>query len=229
MSGGKVRAFICEHSELVRNGIACALQQSGDIEIVGSASDALSALEEIGRLMPDVVVMDVLAPQVDGIEATKRVKSAHPDIPILVLTSTADDDILFGALSSGADGYCLQQSPLPNIVQAVVVTASGATWLDPSIAMKVLRNCSRPGTCTHQTITKSGLPDNKFRLSVREMDVLEHLVEGLSNREIAGRMCVSADTVKTHARHIMEKLMVSDRTQAAVKALREGLVVAKVR
>jgi DNA-binding NarL/FixJ family response regulator len=229
MSGGKVRAFICEYSELVRNGIACALQQSGDIEIVGSASDALSALEEIGRLVPDVVVMDVLAPQVDGIEATKRVKSAHPDIPILVLTSTADDDILFGALSSGADGYCLQQSPLPNIVQAVVVTASGATWLDPSIAMKVLRNCSRPGTCTHQAIAKSGMPDNKFRLSAREMDVLEHLVEGLSNREIAGRMCVSADTVKTHARHIMEKLMVSDRTQAAVKALREGLVVAKMR
>lgn len=224
MGERKISVFICEDSEVVRAGIFFALQRSKTVKVMGWAGDGLAGIETVSTVQPDVVLMDVLMPHVDGIEATRQIKFANPSIKVLILTAANDDQTIFAALASGADGYCLKQSPLSNILQAIVATASGASWLDPAIAMRVLRHCAQEGTFSARNLPKLGGKDERFRLSVREIEVLHFLVEGLSNKEIAERMVLSIETVKTHLRHVMEKLQVADRTNAALKALREGLI-----
>jgi len=225
--GDKIKVLICDDSEVVRTGITCALQKQPGYKVIGFAQDGLIAVEKVAELQPDVVLMDVLMPHLDGIEATRQIKAAHPATKVLMLTAADDEQTIMAALASGADSYCLKQGPLSHILQAVIITAAGASWLDPVIAMRVLRNCSREGSVSSTRIAKLGTKDDRFRLSPREIEVLSFLVEGLSNREIAERLCLSTETVKTHMRHIMEKLIVADRTQAAVKALREGLIERK--
>lgn len=224
MHNDEITVLICDDSEVVRTGIACALEREPGFKVVGYAQDGLVALERVSALEPSVVLMDVMMPHLDGIEATRQIKAAYQGAKVLMLTAADDEQTIMAALASGADSYCLKQGPMFHILQATVATVSGATWLDPAIAMRVLRNCARDGTASSTRISRLGLKDDRFRLSVREMEVLNFLVEGLSNREIADRMCLSTETIKTHMRHIMEKLMVADRTQAAVKALRSGLI-----
>jgi NarL family two-component system response regulator LiaR len=170
-------------------------------------------------LRPAIVLMDIGLPKVDGIEATQQVKKALPETRILMFSSADEEDVVFAALAAGADGYCLKSISGEQLEVAIRAILSGAAWLDPAIAAKVL---TRAGGKV-DSASASG-QKGKFALSPREIEVLELLVNGSSNREIADALVVSQETVKTHMRHIMEKLAVSDRTQAAVKAMRENLV-----
>lgn len=213
------------------------LEQAPDITIVGEAADGKKGVDAVAELKPNVVLMDIGLPAIDGIEATDQIKKNTPGVRVIMLTSHDNDRDVFAALSAGADGYCLKETPTQQLVLAIRAVADGAAWLDPGIASKVLRasvaghtpttiappQAGKDGGATKDGALSSG--DAKVaRLSQREIDVLKLVVEGMSNQAIAEKLFVSVETVKTHMRRIMEKLAVSDRTQAAVKAMREGLL-----
>jgi DNA-binding NarL/FixJ family response regulator len=170
-------------------------------------------------LNPDVVLMDLAMPVMNGIDATQEIKKTQPHIRIIMLTTHESDEDVFAALGAGADAYCLKTIDTSELAVVLKTVANGAAWLDPAIARRVLRNVQpAPTKSGNQSV---GLVTN---LSPRELEVLGLVVEGLSNQEMAQKLFVSNDTIKSHMRHIMEKLLVSDRTQAAVKALKMGLI-----
>ncbi|MCC7531529.1 MAG: response regulator transcription factor, partial [Candidatus Melainabacteria bacterium] len=183
------------------------------------------AVDSILSLKPDVVLMDIGLPTMDGIEATKKVKELAPDCKVIMLTSHDSDRDVFAALAAGADGYCLKEVSGTQLAMAIRCVADGAAWLDPGVASRVLKACAVGGNVPQSAVSMTKQPTAAQQsLSQRELDVLKLVVDGLSNQEIADKLVVSVETVKTHMRHIMEKMAVSDRTQAAVKAMREGLV-----
>ncbi len=217
-----ISIFIAEDHEITRVGLRLTLEQLTGFQVVGEAHDGKLAADRIVELKPDVVLMDIGLPTIDGIEATRRVKEQSPDAKIIMLTSHDSDRDVFAALAAGADGYCLKEVSGTQLAMAIRCVADGAAWLDPGVASRVLKACASGGTQSSSADpAKAASPQT---LSQRELDVLKLVVEGLSNQEIAERLVVSVETVKTHMRHIMEKLAVSDRTQAAVKAMREGIV-----
>ncbi len=218
-----ITVLIAEDQLITRLGLRMVIEGFADLKIVGEAVNGQSAVDLAKNLRPSVIVMDVGMPVIDGIEATKQIKELAPDTSVLILTSHDHDDDVFAALAAGANGYCLKDASKETLASAIRVVSHGASWLDPAIAKRVLRAC----TAQHSS-RPSSTPDqksDKFALSTRENEVLELLVDGLSNQQMAERLFISNETVKTHMRHIMEKLAVSDRTQAAVKALREGLLL----
>jgi two-component system, NarL family, response regulator LiaR len=211
-----VRVLIAEDQELTRVGLLVTLERLSNITVVGEANDGQSAVHQAMTLQPDVVLMDVGMPVMDGIDATQQIKASQPQTKVIMLTTDDSDQSVFAALGAGADGYCLKTIGKEQLRTAISTVNSGAAWLDPAIANRVLRASSKIGTQK---------PEKKDTLlSPREIEVLTLLVEGLSNQQMAARLFVSAETIKTHMRHIMEKLAVSDRTQAAVKAMKQGLV-----
>jgi NarL family two-component system response regulator LiaR len=215
-----ITIVIAEDHEITRVGLKLTLEQAKDFKVIGEAEDGQSAVDKVVELAPTVVLMDIGLPYMDGIEATQRIKSLRPETRVIMLTSHDNDQDIFAALSGGADGYCLKEISSHQLTMAIRTVADGAAWLDPGVANRVLRACSTPAPAVQQ--------DDKMLtpspLSQREVDVLRLVVEGMSNQEIAERLVLSVETIKTHMRHIMEKLAVTDRTQAAVKAMRQGLV-----
>jgi two-component system, NarL family, response regulator LiaR len=220
MSGhGSINILIVDDQQITRLGLRLAAERSPDLVVVAEADEGSAAVSKTMEFHPDVVLMDIELPGMDGIEASRQIKSRAPDTRILIVTNYDNDEEIFAALSAGADGYCLKDAGCEQIAMAIRAVAAGAAWLSPGIARRVLATC-------RSDAGKGSAPESResFLLSVRELDVLGLIVEGLSNLAIANRLCLSQETVKTHVRHIMEKLVVSDRTQAAVKALRQGLV-----
>ncbi|MDZ4832877.1 MAG: response regulator transcription factor [Candidatus Melainabacteria bacterium] len=217
-----ITVMIVEDQEIARVGLKVILESSYKLNVVGVAQDGQEAVNKALNLKPNVILMDIGLPILNGIEATKKIKSENSNIRVIMLTSHDDDDHVFSALSAGADGYCLKEAPAQQLVMAIKAVAEGVAWLDPGIASRVLRAITQgnkerdAGDKTHHDLSAN--------LSTRELDVLRLVVDGLTNQEIAIKLVLSIETVKTHMRHIMEKLAVSDRTQAAVKAMREGLV-----
>lgn len=218
--------LVVEDHEITRVGLKLTLEQTNDVKIVGEAADGLDAIAACGSKQPMVVLMDIGLPLMDGIEATQKIKSKFPGVRVIMLTSHDNDRDIFAALAAGADGYCLKETPTNQLVLAIKTVADGAAWLDPHIATKVLRASVVAGLAAVEPGQAAAPAPTKTvqRLSQREVDVLKLVVEGLSNQAIAERLYLSVETVKTHMRRIMEKLAVSDRTQAAVKAMREGLL-----
>jgi DNA-binding NarL/FixJ family response regulator len=217
-----VNVLIVEDHEITRVGLRLTLEQVPGFKVIGEACDGRAALVKVQELSPHVVLMDIGLPIMDGIEATQEIKVQFPDVRVIMLTSHDNDQDIFAALAAGADGYCLKEITSEQLSMAIRTVSEGAAWLDPGVASRVLRavgTASLSSGDSARVQTAGGSP-----LSQREVDVLRLVVEGLSNQEIAERLCLSIETVKTHMRHIMEKLAVSDRTQAAVKAMREGLV-----
>ncbi len=216
-----------EDHEVTRVGLKLTLRKFPEIEIVGEASDGKQAVELAVALQPNVVLMDIGLPLLDGIEATGQIKKAVPEARVIMRTSHENDLNIFAALGAGADGYCLKGTATAQLVLAIRTVSEGAAWLDPGIATKVLRasvTAGLPAANKADKDTTSKVPGTGPRLSQREIDVLRLVVEGLGNQAIAERLYLSVETVKTHMRRIMEKLAVSDRTQAAVKAMREDLL-----
>lgn len=214
-----IRVFIAEDHQITRLGLKYLLESIAGVELVGMAEDGIKAVVGVKDLKPNVVLMDIGMPGKDGIAATQEIKAVLPETKVVMFTSRDGQEDIFAAFASGADGYCLKDSTPEQLETAIASVAKGATWLHPAIARHVL------GALTDRP-KAAGVDERALvaPLSDRELEVLKLVVDGMSNQEIADRLILSIETVKTHMRHIMEKLSVADRTQAAVKALRAGLV-----
>lgn len=220
MSSEPITVLIVDDHYVTRLGLKVILRRSANITIIGEAESGPDGIEQALSLKPHVVIMDIGLPGMNGIEAAKELKLRSPEIKILIMSTRDDENCILDALSTGADGYCLKDAAEDQIVSAVTSVALGAGWLHPQVSEQVLLNTANPD----QVEPSSNATNLRFPLSAREREVLHLIVEGMSNQEIAQKLGLSSETVKTHVRHMMEKLMVSDRTQAAVKALREGLL-----
>lgn len=183
-----------------------------EYEVVGRASDGYRAVEVAIALQPDIIIMDIGLPQMDGIEATQQIKQANPHIRVVMLTSHTAETEMIAALSSGADAYCVKGASADQILLAIASATTGATYLDPRIARQVIDH-----------LKPTSVNPSVSQLTERELEVLKLIVDGKTNPEIAGILYLSSSTVKAHVRSIMNKLAVDDRVQAAVVALRSGL------
>jgi DNA-binding NarL/FixJ family response regulator len=186
-----------------------------DIKVVGTAEDGAAAVEIVEKEKPDLVLMDLKMPVMNGVDATRRIKTKYPEIKVLVLTTYDDDEWLFDAIRAGASGYLLKDTPRHELVEAVKGTAAGKTYVDPSIAGRVLEQVSSRQSHTATQITS--------KLTEREIEILSLIAKGLSNADISARLFLSEGTVRNHVSAILTKLGVSDRTQAAVIAIQHGL------
>ncbi len=209
-----ITVFICDDSEVTYLGLKCTIEKLNCFDLVGYARDGVTAVDEVLRLQPDVVLMDIGLPGINGIEVTKRIKSLLPSARIIMLTSAEDDQTVASALAAGATGYCLKTVFIGQLAAAIESVSGGVGWLDPCIAGRILPILGG----------RVVLGNSASRLTKRELDVLALIVDGLSNDAIAERLFLSVDTVKTHMRHIFEKLDVRDRTQAAVTAMKQSLL-----
>lgn len=213
----KIKILIADDHAVVREGTRRILEQEEDLEVVAEAGDGEEAVRQATRLKPDVAIIDVAMPKLDGIEATKQIKSACPAITVLILSAYDDDQFVFSLLEAGAAGYLLKSVRGSELVDAVRAVQAGESVLHPSIARKVLNRFARI----------SGEPKEKEAtevLSEREMDVLRLVTKGLSNKDIAEELCLSIRTVQGHLGNIFNKLQVGSRTEAVVRALKEGWV-----
>ena len=208
-----IRVLVADDHAIVRKGIRALLATEADIEVVGEAADGKEAVEKAERLHPDVILMDLVMPGMDGIEATRRITTRQPETRILVLTSFAEDEKVFPALKAGALGYLLKDAGPEELVRAIRQVYCGESSLHPAIARKVLQELSRPPE----------RPPTPEPLTERELEVLRLIAKGKSNREIAEELVISEATVRTHVSNILGKLQLASRTQAALYALREGI------
>ena len=220
-----IKVLIVEDHDMARMGLSVILSNNPKIEIAGMFADGLEGVENALKIKPDVVVMDIGLPTIDGIEATKRIKAANPDIKVLMYTSREGDDDIFDSFQAGADGYITKGATSEQTVAAVTAVSEGAGWLDPAIAKVVLSNIRR----TNEYTEKRGeinykLGKNLYGLTEREMEVLALIVDGLTNPQIAEKLVITISTTKTHVHSILQKLYVNSRSKAISMAMKEGLV-----
>lgn len=223
MNTSALKVLIVEDHELTRMGLAVSLQKKSTLQVVGEAESGDKAIELIEELQPNIVLMDINMPIMDGIEATKIVKKKFPEVKVVILTSHTEGDEVYASLAAGADAYCLKDIKLERLIQVIEMVAEGAVWLDPTIAQLVLKALPLNIPERLKVSAPRGHHYN-LELTERELEVLEKIVEGKSNKEIAHDLFITIHTVKAHVCNIINKLAVDDRTQAAVKALRDGLV-----
>ncbi|MEV6191122.1 response regulator transcription factor [Streptomyces sp. NPDC051920] len=216
---GTIRVLIADDQQMVRQGFTVLLNTHPGIEVIGQAVDGLDAVRQVAELAPDVVLMDIRMPELGGIEATRRITTDTPHIKVLVLTTFDLDEYVYEALRAGASGFLLKDASAEQLAEAVRVVAAGDALLAPGITRRLIAEFSRLGT-TPRTPLKQRVGD----LTERETEVLAHIAQGLSNAEIAQRLVVAEQTVKTHVGRILVKLGLRDRTQAAVFAYESGLV-----
>ena len=210
---GPIRVFIADDHAIVRKGIAAVLEIVPDIDVVGEAENGRDAVYRVEQIRPDVILMDLVMPEMDGIEAIRRIKDRQPEARILVLTTFAGEDKIFPAVKAGALGYHLKDSRPEELVQAIRQVHRGESSLHPVIARKVLEELFRP----------SERPPTPDPLTPREVGVLRLVAQGLENPEIAEKLVITEATVRTHVSNITSKLHLASRTQAALYALREGI------
>ena len=213
-----VRVLLVDDQRVVRDGLTLLLGLLPGMECVGSAEDGEQALDAVARLSPDVVLMDLRMPRMDGIEATRLISTDHPSVAVLALTTYADDESVLGALRAGARGYLTKDAGAEDIARAVTAVASGQMVLDPAAQARV--RASIEGGSPIPASRSGVLPDDLTR---REAEILQLIADGLSHAEIASRLVVSEATVKTHVNHIVAKTGARDRAQAVSYAYRTGL------
>ena len=212
-----IRVLIVDDHMMVREGIKSVLHEFEDISVVGEAVNGVAAVEKVRALTPDVVLMDLMMPEMDGIEATRRIKAEAPRTRVLALTSFSTDDLVFPALKAGAVGYLLKDADSKDLVRSIRQAHRGKSSLHPTVARKVL-----DGLCELQHLRTK--PES---LTGREREVLELLTGGLTNQQIASELTVSQATVRTHVSNILAKLHTTNRVQAALHAIKSGLVTVK--
>jgi two-component system NarL family response regulator len=203
---------------LFRRGLQLVLADEPDLEIVAEAADGLEAIERASERLPDVVLMDVRMPGVGGIEATRRIRNAHPATKVVILTVSEDEEDLFAAVRAGATGYLLKEVSIDEVAAAVRAVARGQSVVTPSMATKLL---SEFNILSRRVDTQHG---NAPRLTDREVEVLRLVAKGMSNKDIANELVIAQNTVKNHVRNILEKLQMRSRMEAAMYAVREKLV-----
>lgn len=216
----KIRVLLVEDHAMVRMGLQVCLSQSDKVELIGEADDGLKGIDMAKRLVPDVILMDIGLPYIDGIEATKKLKDAKIDSKILIFTSRDSEDDIFEAFKAGADGYIMKGASQEQTINAICAVNDGVAWLDPNIAKLVLGSIQK----TNSPEEGKSIAKNVYGLTERELEVLALIVEGLTNPEIAERLIISRATAKTHVHSILQKLCINDRTKAAIFAMKEGLV-----
>lgn len=217
-SARPIRILIAEDHQLTRQGLLYSLQKQPQFEVVGQAANGQRALEAAQSELPDVILMDIGMPVMDGISATQAIKQLGLPPKVVILTSHQDEDEVLASLTAGADAYCLKDISADRLMAVIELVQEGGVWLDPAIAGVVLNHLHPVGL---SSADKSGLRGD---LTDRELDVLRAIVGGQSNKEIALTLDISLHTVKSHVCNIIQKLSVDDRTQAAIKALKEGLL-----
>jgi DNA-binding NarL/FixJ family response regulator len=214
-----VRVLLVDDDDLMRAGLRAVLSSDGSIEVVGEAMDGRDAVGRVGRMKPDVVLMDVRMPRLDGISATREIVHAAPGVRVLIVTTFEDDDYIFGALTAGASGFLLKRTKPEELIAAIHTVAAGEALLAPSVTRRVVDSMARRAPF--------GAPREESRLdelTPRERDVLELVARGMSNQEIADALVVEQSTVKTHVKRILMKLAVRDRVHAVILAYETGVV-----
>ncbi len=227
-----IRIALIEDHDLTRVGMRTALQQKPGFRVVGEASNANDGLRLLNMSKPDVAIVDIGLPDMDGIELTRRFKATQADLAetadtkILILTLQDLEETVMAAFAAGADSYCMKDVSLDQLLEALRVTREGNAWIDPAIAKIVLSQAKSPTSLlrAEAVIGADGKPLEAYALTERELEVLQLIVDGHSNASIADKLFITVGTVKTHVRNILNKLCADDRTQAAVRALRSGLV-----
>jgi two-component system, NarL family, response regulator LiaR len=209
----KIRILIADDHAIVREGLRALLATEPDLELVAEATDGIQAVDKARALKPDVILLDLMMPRMDGVEAIAEIKKDWQEARIIVLTSFSDDEKVFSAIRSGALGYLLKDSSPQDLLNAIHTVANGEGFLSPTIASKVMREINQPPK----------LPPTKDPLTERENEILQLVAQGLTNDQIAEKLVVSERTVRTHVSNILAKLQLANRTQAALYALKEGL------
>jgi DNA-binding NarL/FixJ family response regulator len=219
-----IRVLLVDDQTLVRQGIQMLLEIEADIQVVGQAANGREALQLVEALLPDVVLMDIRMPEMDGVAATQAISARFPDTGVIILTTFEDDEFVFGGLEAGARGYLLKDISSEEMAQAIRKVAAGEALIQPSITRKVLAEFSRLATAAEKSADKPLQPALVEPLTEREQEVLSALAKGLSNREIARQLVITEGTVKNHVSSLIAKLEVRDRTQAVLKAQELGLI-----
>lgn len=208
-----IRVLLADDQVLFREALHNLLAAQSDIEIVGEAGDGKQTIQLVAELHPDIVLMDVQMPILDGVATTRHIRENHPECRIIMLTTFDDDEYVFEGLRAGAIGYLLKDAPAQRLIEAIHIAARGETFLQPSIAAKVVAELNRqsfPSPAAHKGLTEP--------LTAREIDILRMIAQGHNNREIATKLVITEGTVKNHVTSILSKLGVRDRTQAVLKA-----------
>ena len=213
-----IRVLLVDDDALMRAGLEAILSSDAGVHVVGEASDGRVAVEQVRRLQPDVVLMDIRMPEVDGIAATREVVAVSPDVRVVILTTFEDDDYIFGALTAGASGFLLKRTSPEYLLEALRAVAAGDSLLSPSVTRRVIdRMAALP--------SGEAILDRRLdALTAREREVLEQLARGLSNAEVAAALVIEESTVKTHVKRVLMKLGLRDRVQAVIFAYESGLV-----
>ena len=218
----KIRVLIVEDHDMARMGLSVILSKNSDIEM---SADGEEGVEKALKLKPDVVIMDIGLPTIDGIEATRKIKNSNPDIKVLMYTSREEEDDIFDSFKAGADGYITKGATSDQTVAAVIAVSEGAGWLDPAIAKIVLTNIRKSSDVEKKRgVINYKLGKNLYGLTEREMEVLALIVDGMSNPQISEKLVITLSTTKTHVHSILQKLYVESRSKAVATAMKEGLV-----
>ncbi len=224
-----IKVLMIEDHEMTRIALSLVLERADGIELVDTAEDGLSGINKAKLLSPDIILMDIGLPEIDGIEATKIIKNYNPEMKILMYTSRDNEDDVLAAFESGADGYIMKGATREQTISALKAVSQGTAWIDPNIARIVLSNIKRNRTSSLQS-TEDSTSMNKtnakqtYGLTERELEVLALIVNGLSNKEISDELVISYATAKAHVHSILQKLCTENRTKAINLAMKEGLV-----
>jgi DNA-binding NarL/FixJ family response regulator len=218
MSERQIRVLVVDDDDLMRAGLRMVLSSDDTLEVVGEAADGRAAIAEARASAPDVVLMDVRMPGMDGIEATGALLAAAPQARVVILTTFEDDEYVFGALSAGASGFLLKRTRPEELIAGIHTVAEGDALLSPAVTRTVIDRMGR------QPSTDESAAKRLADLTPREREVLELVARGLSNREIAGELVIEESTVKTHVRRVLMKLRLRDRVQAVIAAYESGLI-----
>ena len=210
-----IKVLIADDQEIVYEGLKRILESDPEIHVTGIANDGQEALNLVEEEIPDLILMDLQMPRMNGVQAIRRLRLNYPNLPILVLTTYMDDKWLFDAIRSGASGYLMKDRPRQELLDAIKGTIAGDAYIDPSVAAKVLSNVAS---------SPAKYEDTSYNLTEREQDILNLLAQGLNNADISHRLYLSEGTVRNYTSTLFAKLGVSDRTQAVILALKHGLV-----
>ena len=220
-----IKVTIIEDHDMTRMGLSFALSNNESIEALGTASDGMEGVEQALDLKPDLVIMDIGLPTIDGIEATRKIKNSMPEIKVLMNTSRDNEDDILDSFAAGADGYITKGATSEQTISAIKAVSEGVGWLDPAIARVVLSNIRKNNPVESKTgVINYQKGKNLYGLTEREMEVLALLVEGLKNPQISKKLVITIATTKTHVHNILQKLYVKTRSKAVATAMKDGLV-----
>ena len=221
-----IKVLLVEDHKMVRLGLSLVFDNADGIELVGEAETGKMGVQMASKLNPDVILMDVGLPEMDGIQATELIKKMNQNTRVLIFTSRESEDVVFDALSAGADGYIMKGANEEQLISAIKAVSEGTAWLDPAIARLVLSSVKKQSPVEQkvETVIVNKDAKNLYGLTSRELEVLALIVEGLDNAQIAKELVITLHTAKAHVHSILQKLYVTNRTQATIQAVKEGLV-----